>query len=277
MKRLDVFVALLAICLSLTACKDEPGVCLHSRDKYCQPCHHLPDDDFPECPEGYFCLINICEKDQSLPLGATCLEDKNCKEGLICPVKVFACSQKCNSYYSADACESDRYCAPRYDYYNDDTKFMGTGACLRAECTAKKADVPEDGTDYGSCAVGDCVFIKKGVGKCFETCKYFIDDSGKYTDNLAAGKSCHPMGEGANFTMVVLPSGTKAESENCDPVTNPCAKGLVCIKGAAGEANACHKLCANSNDGQPKGCSAEQHCVAIDGATDFAYCRASSN
>ena len=222
MKKLEVFVTLATVCLTLTACKEQGGVCIDKDDGYCEHCHSRPDDGLPECPLGTTCLIDTCITDNTLPLGVTCLEDKNCKEGLICPTKVFSCSQKCNSYYSADACDSDMYCAPLYDY-NDDTKFMGTGACLREECTAKKADVTiEDGAGHGRCAVGDCVFIKKGVGKCFETCEYSIDDSGKYSDDLGDAKSCHPMGEGANLTMVVLPSGTKNEGESCDPVTVNC-------------------------------------------------------
>ncbi len=218
-----------------------------------------------KCDDGYSCVVTKCVRHNSLGYKETCLDNISCKDGLVCPPRVFACRKECSNYYSSDsACnESNVFCAPLYT--SDGTKFLNTGACLDAQCTAKKADAKAGDT---VCEKGDCVLFKTRVGSCFKECTYTIGEDGAYNDNLETqGKTCHPVGSGDNQTLVEWPSGTKLQGEPCDQYSAPCAKGLVCIKGT-GISKSCHKLCS-INGAQHLGCEADQQCSQAKG---YSFC-----
>ena len=217
------------------------------------------------CFEGYSCVVNSCIADYSLTYKSTCLDSKQCKAGLVCPPRAFNCRVECKNYYNSDsACsESTEYCAPIYD--SDGTKFMGTGACVEGEDECKKGSSCKNNSE--------CVYFKTGVGKCFKKCDYNISNSGEYSDNLETqGKTCHPVGSTKNQALVEWQSGNRMDGEQCDPYSNPCAKGLVCIIGT-GSDKVCHKLCT-MNNGTPLGCAAGEQCIE---APKYYFCSVPSS
>jgi len=200
------------------------------------------------CGESYSCLAGFCILDNSISQGNSCLYDRQCESGLICPS--FVCAKPCENYYDASetTCDTDEYCAPiPKEDGEGNSNYVGactatTDRCSNTDGTHQccdEADVCCDNSQ--NCQTGNiCVSIKSGAKACLTTCEFEEQTSGGSQNNQIAEIDCVLPGQyvaycdylGSPEKLVCLEGlpGATFEGENgyCDKVETPCQAGYLC-------------------------------------------------
>jgi hypothetical protein len=210
-------------------------------------CVALCDDG--KCPDGTVCVLGpfenpyICVAAQTgaLPLGAACIESKQCESGLCLPDSnaAYFCVQPCPK----DDCPEGNVCKP---------SFLGGNACF-----------PEGHMLYGgtcdldeSCAGGKCLLFPPDLNASL--CTSVCDD-----------KTPCPEGYGCDAGLgACLPQGTLAAGQPCLN-DNECSSG-ACLGSIGIAPGGCGLSCAS--DGK---CPKEDLCLPYFGPGGLAYfCKA---
>jgi hypothetical protein len=200
------------------------------------------------CGESYSCLAGFCILDNSLAQGNSCLYDRQCESGLICPN--FVCAKPCDNYYDASetTCDTDEYCAPiPKEDAEGNSDYVGactatTDRCSNTDGTQQccdEADVCCDNSQ--NCQTGNiCVSIKSGAKACLTTCEFEMETSGGGQNNQINGIDCVLPGNyvaycdylGSPEKLICMegpPDATfQGEGGSCDKVENPCQAGYLC-------------------------------------------------
>ncbi len=204
------------------------------------------------CLEGYTCNSHdpnapVCVADRSLKGGASCKFDRQCSGDLICPTGLDICLTPCDvaqSYVPDRACPSGFYCRPQQSVamFSDAQPHTPTlvAACLASEgCVAGQQCASATVPQGGICAnMGSATACVVGCETKF-TANVYADNCGKDTNGNA--RFCQPLGPGAGqFVFACLDAGSSPQpigSPCQNPVSQPCAPGLGCIK------NVCRNYC----------------------------------
>lgn len=254
------------------------------------------------CLNGYSCLRKDqrCVRDNTLRLGDSCSQSRQCGPNQVCPVDLLAgggvagtdgvqsCYAACNPaagtdpYYSAAGCNAGYVCTPFLDSQAVNPNKQLVGACLPNNgCAAGTACATP------SVSAGTCVAASKSATACVTGCEITWSASQVYGDNCDSLHSCQPVGMAGAQTFACIYNGQNSTANPlagiggqtiqprgspCSTLEAPCATGDVC-----GPMGICAEYCLiTANDAYP--CPTGQSCCPF---TTFAtsqttgYCSAS--
>ncbi len=197
------------------------------------------------CLAGYSCNAPspntyICIADGALKKDAPCQLDRQCHSGLLCPSEVGTCVAPCPiaAAYVAGSpnCPTGEYCRPTMS-----TAMFSDGQVHAAQRVT--ACVPSDnctpGAPCDSSAVrgGSCADMK-GASACVIGCEVTFAAT-TYRDNCGADalgnpRFCQALGPGPGYDVLACldagPTPQAVGSPCGNPVAQPCAPGLGCIR-----------------------------------------------
>lgn len=165
-----------------------------------------------ECLPGYACILDRCIPSRTINEGASCFQNANCREGLVC--LDFVCLSQCTSPLSTEQCPPQSICNVGSNAYQNHV----LGCTTPPMCSTALEDACSGETET-------CYPPNSGAGFCLLGCSADCSQGQICENSCGINATCQFI-QGA---LLCLPAGTAQVDEPCSIHSDPCSLGSTCM------------------------------------------------